>query len=65
MTRDIIERLEACHGIHSGDPECCCLEAAAEIRWLRQRCQSHVRMLKVLVSYFENTDDANKKAGTP
>jgi hypothetical protein len=32
---DIVERLRACHGIISGDPECCCEEAAAEIERLR------------------------------
>ena len=32
---DIVERLRACHGIQSGDPECCCAEAADEIKRLR------------------------------
>lgn len=31
----IVERLRACHGIISGDPECYCAEAAAEIERLR------------------------------
>ena len=35
---DIIERLRACHGIQSGDPECCCQEAADEIERLREAC---------------------------
>lgn len=33
---DIVERLRACHGIQSGDPDCCCLEAAAEIERLKK-----------------------------
>jgi hypothetical protein len=32
---DIVERLRACHGIQSGDPECCCEDAAAEIERLK------------------------------
>lgn len=32
---DIVERLRACHGIQSGDPDCYCQEAAAEIERLR------------------------------
>lgn len=35
MSDDIVERLRACHGISSGDPECCCQEAADEIECLR------------------------------
>jgi len=31
---DLVERLRACHGIRSGDPDCCCEEAAAEIERL-------------------------------
>jgi hypothetical protein len=33
---NIVERLRACHGIHSGDPECCCEDAAAEIERLEE-----------------------------
>lgn len=32
---DIVERLLACRGIQSDDPDCCCEEAAAEIKRLR------------------------------
>ena len=32
---DLVERLRACRGIQSGDPDCCCQEAAAEIAQLR------------------------------
>ncbi len=32
---DIVERLRRCDGINSGDPLCCCAEAAAEIEQLR------------------------------
>jgi hypothetical protein len=38
---DIVERLRACHGIQSGDPECCCEEAADEIK----RLTAHMRAL--------------------
>jgi hypothetical protein len=31
---DIVERLLACQGILSGDPECCCKEAATKIKRL-------------------------------
>ena len=35
MSKDVVERLRACAGIKSGDPDCCCQEAADEIERLR------------------------------
>ena len=32
---DIVDRLSACHGRKSGDPDCYCEEAQDEIEWLR------------------------------
>lgn len=44
---DIVERLRGCMGCQSGDPECNCSEAAAEIERLRSALE-RIKTLKPL-----------------
>jgi anti-sigma factor RsiW len=48
---DIVKRLRACHGILSGDPECCCEEAAAEVERLTAENKRLRAALRAIADY--------------
>jgi len=71
---DIVERLRACHGIQSDDPDCCCVEAADEIEQLRaelkneETCSSEyeieIKRLRTIIERgIRNIDKSNKSGG--
>jgi len=54
---NIAERLRSCDGIKSGDPDCCCEEAAAEIeRLLALKTPASSQLLNITKALL---DDAN------
>ena len=53
---DIRERLLGCHGIQSGDPDCCCQEAAAEIARLHKIELQFLALQEERVRWFADNE---------